>query len=168
VIAGAAVAPVAPAAGAEVTAPYAATPKAESSVAGAAAAPATELLAEADTQESSATPVATVAVDAPAAVPAEAETEAAPTAVFKSTPAAAITAATATSAAVAEVDADSGSAVNDQMAGKQAGPATTVTQHGSFPAWIGLGIQTAALLAALATLIFAILWWRSRSPQPRT
>jgi hypothetical protein len=161
----------APAAGAdaEVTAADAATEQAETSVA-AAAAPATKLLAEGDTQESLATPVATVASEPAPAEAAEAETQAAPAAVVELAPVDATTAATATSAAaVAEVVADSSSTASDQAANAQTSPAPAapVAQRGSLPAWIGLGIQTAALLAALATLIFAILWWRSRSPQPR-
>ncbi|MFN8468126.1 MAG: hypothetical protein U0X20_21380 [Caldilineaceae bacterium] len=162
-------APVA-AASADLASAYAVTGESEAAGAAADGVPVTgvtvssetaELLAAADTQGIQTTPVATVAAatekPAPISTPteaAEAEAEAETELEAQSKP--------VTSAAVA-VAAGSNSvpAAVQGMADEQA-PGT----QGGVPAWAGLAIQTAALLAALATLIFAILWWRSRRPVP--
>jgi hypothetical protein len=150
------------------TAAYAATPETESAAAPDAVEPAGEPLADADTQESPATPVATVAVE-PTAKPAAADAASivADTAATQETASAATT--EATSAAVANAQAATGaeqSATGEQEGG-QAAPAAAAQEVG-MPRWIGLAIQTAAVLAALATLVFGILWWRSRPPEPHS
>jgi hypothetical protein len=84
----------------------------------------------------------------------------------------AATAQAATPAAVAAAQPASGApqSTAGQPAAQSAadGVVPPLAQQDAFPAWIGLAMQTAALFAALTTLILAILWWRSRHSEPRT
>ncbi len=151
-------APISVAASAGLASAYAVTSEADTAsaaVAGASAAgEGAEPLAAADTQKIQTTPVATVAAASAAAEIKEQALISTPLEAAKSEPAtpAAVAAAASSNSAPAAVQ----NTAAEQMPRNQ----------GGIPAWAALSIQTAAIIAALATLIFAILWWRSRRLVP--
>jgi membrane protein implicated in regulation of membrane protease activity len=53
-----------------------------------------------------------------------------------------------------------------ESAAQSAADGATAEQAG-LPAWVATALQVAALLAAFATLLFALLWWRSRRRRPQ-